>query len=136
MPERNDGSVPERNDGSVPERNDGSVPERNDGSVPADTHIDLVRSGGMAGLSLGTSVDVSSLPPDAATAVSGALSQVDVGALARRPPAVPSGPDRFQYDLTVTKAGESQSVSLQESEVPADLRPLINALMPLAQPRP
>jgi len=104
--------------------------------MPDDTHIDLVRSGGMAGLSLGASVDVSSLGPEAASAVSDALARVDVGALARQPPAVPSGPDRFQYDLTVTSAGASLSVSLQEADVPADLRPLIKALMPLAQPLP
>src|SRR5436190_16314996 len=100
----------------------------------ADTHLDLVRSGGLAGLSLGTSVHLSSLPPDAATAVSGALDQVDVGALARRPPAEPSGPDRYQYDLTVTRGGTTHSVSLQEGDVPSELRPLIKALMPLAQP--
>ncbi len=127
--------MPERNDGSVPERNDGSVPERNDGSVPSDTHIDLVRSGGMAGLSLGTSVDVSSLAPDAAAAVSDALERVDLDALAARPAAAPSGPDRFQYDLTVQRGDESHSVSLHEPDVPGELRPLISALMPLAQPR-
>ncbi len=104
--------------------------------MPPDTHIDLVRSGGMAGLSLGTSVDVSSLPADAAAAVSGALSRVDVGALARRSATEPTMADRFQYDLTVTTGDQSHSVSLQEAEVPAELRPLISALMPLAQPRP
>jgi len=119
----------------VPERNDGSVPERNDGSVPDDTHIDLVRSGGMAGLSMGASVDVSSLAPETAAAVRGALSQVDMGDLASRPPVAPSGPDRFQYDLAVTGGGQAHSVSLQEPDVPVELRPLIKALMRLAQPR-
>lgn len=104
--------------------------------MPPETHIDLVRSGGMAGLSLGTSVDVSSLPPEAAAAVSGALSRVDVGALARRPATEPTMADRFQYDLTVTSGDQSQSVTLHEADVPPDLKPLITALMPLAQPRP
>jgi len=103
--------------------------------MASDTHVDLVRSGGMAGLSMGTSVDVSSLAPEAAAAVSQALSQVDLDVLARRPAAAPSGPDRFQYDLTVETGGESHSVTLQEPDVPAELRPLIGALMPLAQPR-
>jgi len=103
--------------------------------VPSDTHIDLVRSGGLAGLSLGTSIDVSSLAPDAAAAVTDALAGVDLGALARRPAPEVSGPDRFQYDLTVSSGGESHSVSLHEPDVPAGLRPLIKALMPLAQPR-
>jgi len=102
----------------------------------SDIHIDLVRSGGMAGLSLGTSVDVSSLPPDAAATVADALSHVDLDALAQRPAVEPSGPDRFQYDLTVRSGGESRSVSLHEPDVPAELRPLISALMPLAQPCP
>jgi len=89
----------------------------------------------MAGLSLGTSVDVSSLAPEAAAAVSDALSQVDLDALAQRPAVEPSGADRFQYDLTVQRGDQSHSVSLHEPDVPAELRPLIRALMPLAQPR-
>ena len=48
----------------------------------------------------------------------------------------PSVPDRFQYDLTVTGDGQTRSVTLHEPDVPAELRPLIKALMPLAQPRP
>ncbi len=102
----------------------------------AGTRIDLVRSGGLGGLSLGASVDVAGLPPDAAAAVRDALSRVDLAALSDRPPGPPSGADRFQYDLTVTTGDRSQSVSLQESEVPAELRPLIKALLPLARPRP
>lgn len=101
----------------------------------AETHIDLVRSGGMAGLSLGTSVALSSLAPDTAATVAEALSRVDVAGLAQRPAVAPSGPDRFQYDLTVTSGGQTHAVSLHEPDVPAELRPLINALMPLAQPR-
>ncbi len=90
----------------------------------------------MAGLSLGASVDVSSLAPDAATAVSDALAHVDLDELARRPAVPPTGPDRFQYDLTVRSGEGSRSVSLHEPDVPVELRPLINALMPLAQPCP
>ena len=100
------------------------------------TRIDFVRSGGLAGLSLTASVDVSGLPPDAAAAVQDALNHVDIAGLSRQAARAPSGPDRFQYDLTVTTGGQSHTVSLQESDLPADLRPLIDALLPLARPRP
>ena len=101
------------------------------------TRIDFVRSGGLAGLSLVASVDASTLEPEAAAAVHDALDRVDLGALSRQARRAPSGPDRFQYDLTVTTDdGGSQTVTLEEAEVPAELRPLIDALVPLARPRP
>ncbi|MFN2608479.1 MAG: protealysin inhibitor emfourin [Acidimicrobiales bacterium] len=98
------------------------------------THIDFARSGGLAGLTMGASVDTDSLPPDVAATVNGALGKVDLGALAGRG-GQPSGADRFQYDLRVSGDAGSHSITLQESEVPGELRPLIDALMPLASPR-
>ena len=101
------------------------------------TRIDFVRSGGLGGFSMAASVDASSLAPDAAAAVHDALDQLDMTALARQASPSPSGPDRFQYDLTVTTDdGQSRNLTLQEHEVPAELRPLIDALIPLARPRP
>ena len=101
------------------------------------TRIDFVRSGGLAGLSLAASVDASTLDPEAAAAVRDALDRVDLGALSQQGRRAPSAPDRFQYDITVTTDdGRSQTVTLEESDVPGELRPLIDALMPLARPRP
>jgi hypothetical protein len=42
----------------------------------------------------------------------------------------PSHPDAFQYELTYSESGlEPQSVTLDESDVSDDLRPLIDAAM-------
>jgi hypothetical protein len=99
------------------------------------THVELVRSGGLAGLSLTAAVAVDDLPQDTADTVRGALDKVDLAGLAERPVPAPSGADRFQYDLTVTRGGQRHSVTLPESHVPPELKPVLDALMPLAQPR-
>jgi hypothetical protein len=98
-------------------------------------HVQLVQSGGLAGLTLVAEVDVDELPSDAAVVVRRALDTVDLPALADRPPPAPAGPDRFSYELTVDAAGERRSVKLQEHEVPSELRPLLSTLRPLLGPR-
>ncbi len=98
-------------------------------------HLQLVQSGGLAGLTLVTEVDVDDLPADAAVLVRRALDTVDLPALAAQPPPAPAGPDRFSYELTVDCAGERRCVRLQEPEVPPELRPLLSALLALARPR-
>jgi len=99
------------------------------------TQIELTRSGGLGGLTMAASVDVDGLPPDEAAAVTDALARVDLGALAAQGSGSPSGPDRFQYDLTVSDDGGSRSVTLQESGIPPELRPVIDTLMARAQLR-
>jgi hypothetical protein len=103
--------------------------------MAADTRIELVRSGGLAGISMGADVRVGDLPSEQAAAVDAALAEVDLDALAARR-AAPTGPDRYQYDVVVTDGGRRRSVRLGESEVPAELRPLLDALVPMARPRP
>jgi hypothetical protein len=98
-------------------------------------HLQLVQSGGLAGLTLVAEVEVDDLPADAAVVVRRALATVDLPALAARPPPPPAGPDRFSYELTVDCAGERRCVRLQEPEVPPELRPLLSTLLPLARPR-
>jgi hypothetical protein len=98
-------------------------------------HVELVRSGGYAGLNLVASVDTQHLPPDAASAVHDALDRVDLGSLSS--PALPPGmPDRYQYDLTVTAGDRRHSLTFHEPGVPPELQPLVDALMPLASPTP
>jgi hypothetical protein len=98
-------------------------------------HLQLVQSGGLAGLTLVAEVDVDDLPPDDAVAVRRALDTVDLPALAARTPPPPSGPDRFSYELTVDGRGERRCLKLQEPEIPDELRPVLTALLPLARPR-
>ncbi len=99
-------------------------------------HLQLVQSGGLAGLTLVAEVDVDDLPADAAVLVRRALDATDLPALAARPPPPPVGPDRFSYELTVESGGDRQCLKLQEPEVPPELRPVLLTLLPLARPRP
>ncbi len=98
-------------------------------------HLQLVQSGGLAGLTLVAEVDVDDLPADAAVAVRRALDTADLPALAARPSPSPAGPDRFSYELTVDSGGERRCVKLQEPEVPAELQPVLTVLLPLARPQ-
>ena len=98
-------------------------------------HLELVQSGGLAGLTLVAEVDVDDLPPDEAVAVRRALDTADLPALAARPSPPPAGPDRFSYELTVDAGGGRRCVKLQEPDVPAELRPVLTALLPRARPR-
>jgi Emfourin len=98
-------------------------------------HLQLVQSGGLAGLTLVAEVDVDDLPADEAVAVRRALDTVDLTALAARPAPPPAGPDRFCYELTVDGRGERRCVKLQEPDVPDGLRPVLTALLPRARPQ-
>ncbi len=97
--------------------------------------IDLERSGGFAGVTLRASVDTAKLPAAEADQLAGLLARVDLDELARRPSGIPTAPDRFQYDLTVTRGGRRQHVTFGERAVTPELRPLLNRLVELARRR-
>lgn len=97
--------------------------------------IDLERSGGFAGVSLKASVDTSQLPPEEARTVTELVDRVDFDALAARTASPSRAPDRFQYDLAVRRGGERHALSLGESAVPPELRPLLDYLMARATGR-
>ena len=97
--------------------------------------IVLARSGGLASLSMALSVDTAGLPPDTAGVIDAVLGQADLAELAARPRAPARGADRYQYDITVDRDGDRYSMSFTEADVPPELRPVIDALVPLASPR-
>ena len=89
--------------------------------------VEVTRSGGLAGIALRTELDTSELPADEASALERLLADVDLSAAPGRPAAM--GPDRFQYDLSVTRGQDRLSVSLGEGEVPVELRRLLDQLL-------
>jgi hypothetical protein len=96
--------------------------------------IDLVRSGGFAGVSLAASLDTGRLPPEEARAVTELVDRVDFAALAARAASPSRVPDAFQYDLTVSRGRERHQLSLGESAVTPELRPLLDRLVASARP--
>ena len=81
----------------------------------------MIRSGGLGGLRLRSSVDLSQLSDQERAALEECF---------RRPPGPPAGPDRFQYRL---RQGEREAI-VQEHELPEQLRPLIERLSRSASP--
>jgi hypothetical protein len=80
--------------------------------------IELVRSGGFAGITRRSSLDV------------GEEEAAEVERLLDELPAAdpPRGADRFQYELRVTRGDRTRSVTLHEGAIPDAIRPLIDRL--------
>ena len=97
---------------------------------PDPVRVDVVRSGGFAGMSVSGSVDTASLPPAEAEEVTRLVSGLDLPALAAGPSLAPArGADRFQYDVTISRGPDSSFLSLPESAVPESLRPLLSLVL-------
>jgi hypothetical protein len=91
--------------------------------------IELVRSGGFAGISQRASVDTDKLPPEEAASVAKLVRAVDFDALAGLASGSPGAADRFQYDLDVQQGRGHHHLTLGERSVPPELRALIDHLM-------
>jgi Emfourin len=92
-------------------------------------HIDLVRSGGFAGVSRRASADTDTLPPAEAARLAELVHAVDFDALANLATGPPRRPDRFQYDLDVREGGRRHQLTLGERDAPPELRALIEHLL-------
>jgi hypothetical protein len=95
--------------------------------------IELERSGGFAGISLRTSIDTNTLPPDEAREIARLVDRIDFARLVRRAPRPARGADRFQYDLTVQQGAARHHLSVPEGAVPTELKPLLERLVARAK---
>jgi hypothetical protein len=85
--------------------------------------IELVRSGGVAGVTRRWSLDSDDLSAEEAAEFEPLLAALDDAPAAAAP-----GADRFQYELRVTRGGQTRTVTLHEGAIPAELRPLLDRL--------
>ena len=99
---------------------DASAPE----GMSEDLRIGFVRSGGFGGLRLAAELDGAELTPGEAALVRSLLEGQDP------PPATATaqGADRFRYELTIRGGGASRSMSLSETDLTPELRPLVHRL--------
>jgi emfourin len=99
------------------------------------TRVELVRSGGFAGLSLRAEVDTAAVDDPDAAWVDEALAGVDVDALAAgvTTPGGPGAPDRFTYRLAVDRDGRRSELTFGERAVPEPLRPVVDRLVARAR---
>jgi len=88
--------------------------------------IDVVRSGGIAGVTLSGRLDTSRLDAPARAAVEQSVSSLPFGAPRDRP----AHPDGFLYDITVD--GDTQRhTRVAEAELPAPLREQLRGVLKL-----
>src|SRR4051794_32006262 len=98
----------------------------------APSRVQLVRSGGFAGLSQQWNVDPATLDPTAAQHLDQLVAAVQAeGPAAPAPPS--RGADRYQYDLQLVDAdGNAHELTLQDASLTSAQRELVQFL--LAQP--
>lgn len=93
-------------------------------------HVKLVRSGGLAGLSMVASVDSAELSTDQQGLVSRLLTEDIRGTNASRP----GGADQFSYQLEIQHGDHTVCRNWKEPEVDDTVRPLLAALTRQARP--
>ena len=86
-------------------------------------HIQVVRRGGIAGVTLRGEADSAEL------AGAGGDAEELLRSLPSGPPPSPGRPDRFRYEITVTDGGQSRTAHFAEDELPKGLRPVVDAAL-------
>jgi hypothetical protein len=97
------------------------------------------RSGGFAGISSSTIVDIHSLPPDEAHKIQGMIDNAkgffDLKTSSSSLPPKRAA-DYFKYKVIVeTEEGKKYTIETNDITIPSELRPLINYLMEKAKQR-
>jgi hypothetical protein len=84
----------------------------------------MIRHGGLAGVRVSAELDTDTFDDDAAARIEEAIERL----LANGPPPeeAPPHPDAFAYEITLPD--RQQSVSVGESALPSDLRPVVREL--------
>jgi hypothetical protein len=102
----------------------------------ADDHAQLFlrRTGGLAGLAMVASLDTRELDAAEAQRITAALDHVDLSQVGKGPPGPPGAADMHQYDLEIRRGDRAQAVSFSQRQMPAELAPVIHALMDRAEP--
>ena len=78
-----------------------------------------------------TEVDTSELPPEDAEVFERLVASLEGSGVGDSPPA--GKPDRFQYELTVTRGTESRRFQLAEQDLTPETRELVSLLVERAR---
>lgn len=99
--------------------------------------IAFERSGGFAGITLRSRLDLGEPTPAEAAALTLLQAMPSWGGLAQAVPGPDPGRERdqFCYRLTVTGSGSGRLVAFPEADLPDALRPLVERLTALAEGR-
>ncbi len=91
--------------------------------------IHFERTGGFAGMSTAVTLNTDSLPEEEARKLQEMVDAAGFFNLPEKFPLPARGADYFVYRLTVESEGRKHTVEVSEPAVPAELRPLLQALM-------
>lgn len=91
--------------------------------------IDLSRSGGFGGIIRHASFAPGDLPPEEEATLARLLPMVDVATSSGQERPTAREVDRFQYDLTAVVDGQTVHLSASETQLPPELRQLLEELL-------
>ena len=91
-------------------------------------HVHFERSGGYAGLSLGSDFDSASLPAEETAELTRLVNESCFFEQPAVLNTVQSGADRFQYTITVDTGEQKHSIEFDEASAPECLKPLVKWL--------
>jgi hypothetical protein len=91
------------------------------------------RSGGFTGISVKLNLDTDALPPETASGILEALSAARFFDLPENLPESTHPTDQFVYHLMVADGDHQHAVEMDDSSVPASLRPILRQLTLLAR---
>jgi hypothetical protein len=100
-------------------------------TLPNTTRIYFERSGGFAGISISTTVDTQSLPPDEAHRLQGMIDNAKEFFDLKTPlqSSLPKrATDFFKYKITIETEEKQKTVETNDTNMPSELRPLISYL--------
>jgi emfourin len=80
---------------------------------------------------MGTKVDTAELPPEEARVFEQLVESLEKSGAGGSPPS--GKPDRFQFELTVTRGDKRRTFHLAEQELTAEARELVNLLLERAR---
>ncbi len=95
--------------------------------------ISIERSGGIAGITVRTTIDEKDLTPDEALKLRRLVEQADFLNLPQKITPRSARPDRFQYELSLEESGKRHTVTTSEEAMPENLKPLAKWLMEKAR---
>jgi hypothetical protein len=95
--------------------------------------VEVVRSGGFAGLTRAATMDTAELDDVRAEQLRKLVDESQVQSLTSAPPRSGAA-DRFQYDVTVTRDNRRTSIVLHESNMPDAARRLVRWVLQGASP--
>jgi hypothetical protein len=90
--------------------------------------IRFERSGGFAGLTFDDTIDLNKLSADDASNIRQLVNNSGLLSMPQSLASFRSGPDRFQYVITIEDQETTHTVKLDEEAVPPSMKPLLQRL--------